>query len=62
LKEPIMTKHKIWEMIAPNGKPLGECTQEELGQFAEWLTWLAREARTCTASSTRQKTIAPRSN
>jgi hypothetical protein len=38
-----MTKHKIWEMIAPNGKPLGECTQEELGQFAEWLTWLARE-------------------
>ena len=38
-----MTKHKIWEMIAPNGKPLGECTKEELGQIAEWLKWLARE-------------------
>ena len=38
-----MTKHKIWEMIAPNGKPLGECTKEELRQIAERLKWLARE-------------------
>jgi hypothetical protein len=38
-----MTKPKIWEMIAPNGKPLGECTKEELAQIAEWLRLLARE-------------------
>ena len=34
------SKDHLLELIAPNGKPIGDCTGDEITQFADFYAWL----------------------
>ncbi len=39
------SKAGMLELIAPNGKPIGDCTGDEVHQFADFYEWLAKNER-----------------